>query len=411
MRILHTADWHLGDRLGRQDRTADLRTAVEQVAKYCHQEQVDLLLVAGDLFSELARPDSLRDTIRHWGATFSDFLHQGGTIITLTGNHDNEVFCRTLAEAMELAAPEAVTADGVASRGRFYLATEPTFFRLSAPNEVQFLLMPYPTLKTYVPDGEKYSSTSAQEKYQKLMDAVVERMNQLRQSPHARPNLPMVLAAHLNVEGADIGNGLFRLSSEHDVVVKFDQLASDYTYIALGHIHKPQVLAGQEHIRYSGSIECLDLGEHNDQKSVVIVDIDENGLSTPPRVLPLQTRRVRRVLVDRPAVQLPQLMQQYPTGCNDLVRLEVHYHSGEDNLEQILKDLEVIFPHYYTREWSEKLDLGPVMPLSQEEIRTLSFQDTVRQYAMEQLLDQPESERNALLERLEQLLDQEATSS
>ena len=65
MRILHTADWHLGDRMGRIDRTDDLRKAVERVAVYCEQEKVDLLLVAGDLFSELSRPDGLRDSIQH----------------------------------------------------------------------------------------------------------------------------------------------------------------------------------------------------------------------------------------------------------------------------------------------------------------------------------------------------------
>jgi len=63
MRILHTADWHLGDRLGRQDRTDDLRRAVERVAGYCTSEKVDVLLVAGDIFSELAPPEGLRTRI------------------------------------------------------------------------------------------------------------------------------------------------------------------------------------------------------------------------------------------------------------------------------------------------------------------------------------------------------------
>jgi hypothetical protein len=63
MRILHTADWHLGDRLGRIDRTEDLRRAVERVADYCKSECIDVLLVAGDLFSELARPDGLHDYV------------------------------------------------------------------------------------------------------------------------------------------------------------------------------------------------------------------------------------------------------------------------------------------------------------------------------------------------------------
>src|SRR5262245_65295479 len=90
MRILHTGDWHLADRLGRIDRTDDLRRAVERVAAYCRSEAVDLLLVAGDLFSELAGPEALRDSIRHLQEVFADFLQAGGTILTMTGNHDKE---------------------------------------------------------------------------------------------------------------------------------------------------------------------------------------------------------------------------------------------------------------------------------------------------------------------------------
>src|SRR4051794_35242928 len=105
MKLLHTADWHLGDRLGRIDRTDDLRRAVERVADYCRQEKVDVLLVAGDVFSELARPDGLREAVRHIQTTFEGFLRDGGTILAVTGNHDNENFCQTLRHAMTLAAP------------------------------------------------------------------------------------------------------------------------------------------------------------------------------------------------------------------------------------------------------------------------------------------------------------------
>src|SRR5215813_6101086 len=93
MRVLHTGDWHLADRLGRIDRTHDLRKAVERVAAYCASENVDVLLVAGDLFSELASAEALRESIRHLQETFAPFLQGGGAIITLTGNHDKENFC------------------------------------------------------------------------------------------------------------------------------------------------------------------------------------------------------------------------------------------------------------------------------------------------------------------------------
>src|SRR3954467_12811625 len=130
MRILHTADWHLGDRLGRIDRTDDLRRAVERVAGYCAEEKVDVLLVAGDLFSELAGPDSLRETVRHLQEVFSGFLRGGGTIVTLTGNHDKENFCQTLRHAMSLAAPGLGGPGERALPGRLYLATGPTLLRL-----------------------------------------------------------------------------------------------------------------------------------------------------------------------------------------------------------------------------------------------------------------------------------------
>src|SRR5438552_5031206 len=134
MRLLHTADWHLGDRLGRIDRTADLRAGVERVAAYCKSERIDVLLVAGDLFSELARPDTLRETIAHWQATFSSFLARGGTVLAITGNHDNETFCQTLRHAMALAAPVPRELGAVVPPGRFYLAADPTLLRLRDPN-------------------------------------------------------------------------------------------------------------------------------------------------------------------------------------------------------------------------------------------------------------------------------------
>ena len=56
MRILHTADWHVGRRLGRHDRIAEMREALDEVARIADEEQVDLVLVAGDVFDRAAPP-------------------------------------------------------------------------------------------------------------------------------------------------------------------------------------------------------------------------------------------------------------------------------------------------------------------------------------------------------------------
>ena len=185
MKILHTGDWHLGDRLGRIDRTDDLRRAVERVAGYCTQHQVDVLLVAGDVFSELARPDGLREAIRHVQETFQPFLREGGTILALTGNHDNETFCQTLCHAMSLAAPVADEPGTLALPGRFYLATHPTFLRLADRRDgypVQFLFLPYPTPARYLDKEEWQRYHSVEEKNQHLQTACTAALARLRAS-------------------------------------------------------------------------------------------------------------------------------------------------------------------------------------------------------------------------------------
>src|SRR5947209_2761071 len=128
MRILHTADWHLGDRLGSRgvDRTDDLRRAVERIADYCRREAIDVLLIAGDLFSDkLGLQKDLSETVRHLGDTFRPFLLGGGTILSLTGNHDKEIPAQTLRSTLALAAPEPLEPGALVTPGRLYPATGP----------------------------------------------------------------------------------------------------------------------------------------------------------------------------------------------------------------------------------------------------------------------------------------------
>ncbi len=164
MRILHTADWHLADRLKQIDRTADLERAVERVADCCQQQQVDVLLIAGDLFSELAKPQSLQSSIAHLSQTFRPFLLRGGTIVALAGNHDNDIYCETLRRAFQLAAPNAARPGDLLPTGRFYLVVRPVHFQLADREDrpVQFVCLPYPTVARYLP----HNSTGAFDTFQ-----------------------------------------------------------------------------------------------------------------------------------------------------------------------------------------------------------------------------------------------------
>jgi exonuclease SbcD len=403
MKLLHTADWHLCDRLGRIDRTDDLRRAVERIAGYCAQEQVEVLLVAGDLFSELARPDGLRDAVRHLQTVFGPFLHGGGTILTLTGNHDNENFCQTLRHAMSLAAPVDETPGTVLRPGRLYLAAEPTLVRLQARagHEVQFVLMPYPTPARYL-RGEQQRYASLEEKNQVLTQAFTHALHALRQHVNYATQVPTVVAAHLAVMGAHLG-GLFRLSEEQDVVFDVAQLPADVAYVALGHIHRAQAINGQAHVRYSGSIERMDLGEQDDHKSVVLVEIGPTGLVGTPQLRPLPSTAVYEVTILQPTEDVPHLRTTHADAQTDLVNLHITYTAGE-SLEDILRNLGEIFPRWYSRDWRERGELGPALQVGAAQ-RGLSFEETVRNYVAGELANHAEAEKAALLERLERWLN------
>jgi exonuclease SbcD len=406
MRILHTADWHLGDRLGRIDRTADLRRSVERIALYCDLEKVDVVLMAGDLFSELSRPESLRDSIEHLRQVFQDFLQRGGTFLTLTGNHDSETFCQTLRHAMALAAPQATRPGDLLSPGRFHLAAEPTFFRLAdqSGEAVQFVFLPYPTPSQYL-DAPAQRYRSIEEKNRALQAAFVNRLAELQRHPDFNPRLPTVLGGHIHVQGARLANP-FRISERESILVPDTDLPADYAYVALGHIHQPQCIRGVAHVRYSGSIERLDLGELYDEKSITIVDIGSTGRQGEPRCLPLPATPIYAVEIRNPQAELPQLRERYPDAEDALVRYRVEYRAGSDNLEQILRELDQIFPRWYDREWSEAGSLGKSCSGPEVAARSPeSVYDTVRQYLETELADHPD--HDALMRLADELLAEE----
>lgn len=392
MRLVHTADWHLGDRLGRIDRTDDLRRAVERVAAVCRDERADVLIVAGDLFSELARPDGLRDAVRHLQDTFDPFLRGGGTIVAVTGNHDNENFCQTLRHAMTLAAP------GGQGPGRLHLASEPTSLTIGG---VQFVLMPFPTPAHFLTNNPLQRYGSLAEKNQHLLAAFKAR---LRQMP-AEPEIPRVLVGHVSVSGAELSS-LFRVAETDDLVLDDPSFADGFAYVALGHIHKAQALGGREAVRYSGSIERMDLGESADRKGVVVVDLGPGGAANV-RTIPFDATPIYDVAILDPTSELPTLADRYPDHATALVNLHVRYTAGVESLETILRQLDETFPRWYARDWTETGALGPSVT-GGEASPTKGFAATVRDYLGDELANYADDDRDAILGMADELLAAEA---
>jgi hypothetical protein len=317
---------------------------------------------------------------------------------------------------MRLAAPAPVCRGDLGAAGRWYLATGPSFLRLKDADdvEVQFVLLPYPTVTRYIGKGALHFS-SIDEKKRALHAAVLRRLGEIQAHRKFSPALPCVVAAHAFVHGAVVPNR-FRISEMEDIAFRADEIPINSDYVALGHLHRPQYLRGTFHVRYSGSIERLDMGEREDSKQVVVVEIGRRGRVSEPISLPLAATTFYDISITNPERELPQLRQLYPEAAQALVRYQVKYAAGRDDLNEILAELNRIFPRWYDRSWSRSGSEGITRgrkvsgnaPVSQGDplVPTASFRDTVIQYVGHELVGRVE--RDAVLRLAEEELADES---
>jgi exonuclease SbcD len=274
MRIVHTSDWHLGARLGSQDRLDDQFARLQELCEYIDREEADLLLVAGDIFDE-HRADALARIISRLARLLTPRIEAGLSCVFIAGNHDREHVFPLLRGLQELVAPEG--------RPRVIFAERPSLVSIAGRSgeAVQLVLVPYPTAVRYGLPDQRWPSPDT--KRLALADAVRASIQELGQEARrAGPGLPTVLCGHFLVRG--VREGFYYLSEQDDIPVEPGDLPA-YAYIALGHIHKPQQV-GAPYIRYSGSLERMDRGEAQDRKQALLVVIDRGGLREV-RELPL----------------------------------------------------------------------------------------------------------------------------
>ena len=402
MKILHTADWHMNDTLGRVDRTDDILHAIEQIAAYLEEYQVDVMLVAGDLFSERSRPDAMRRAVGKIKEIFVPFLSRGGTILAISGNHDSEVFFETLRDALDLVAPGKPAAGGSThATNRLWVAPNARTITLADAHEtkVQFVLMPYPTARGYLIGADQNYAT-IEEKHRAIQNAFRNTLDYLK--TRIDESLPSVLVSHVHVRGAQ-AHTLYKVTEVEDVIFEPGDIPTGWAYAAFGHIHKPQApLAGASHIRYCGSIERLDYAERDDQKSVVLVEVGPQGRIGEPQLLPLQSTAIHRVEILDPPSEMAQLKQRYPDAATALVNYVLHWQPGRDNRDAICRELNDIFPRWYSREFVEigRGEFGGLFASSGLNLRNVPV--TVRDYLQTQL--RTHAQREAVLALAESLL-------
>lgn len=404
MKIIHTADWHLCDRLGRIDRTADLKARVECVAELCERHAVDVLLVAGDLFSEQASLDQMTDALGYLARTFRTFFDRGGTLLAVTGNHDRPGRINFLRSVMPLVAPPVSPGTRMPT-GRMYLLNGRFYGSLESRHgdAVQFVLVPYPLVSQE--DGVSPIDYRTKEEETRLLHATVAGWVQgVSSRPGFDPRLPTVLAAHLHVRGSEL-HTLYKLTDREDVLFDFADLNPGWAYAALGHIHKPQALNGAAHVRYPGSLDRLDFGETNDDHGVLLVEIDGSKPVEPVR-LPIPATPFHTIEVAEPEAELPGLADRYPDRETAIVNVTVTPPTGGLSRDEVARQVRKLFPRLHDLKWA---DAGRADdPAPTKFTPRAGFGTTVRDWLTEKLADDPD--KDAVLALAETFLTAEAES-
>jgi exonuclease SbcD len=401
MRILHTSDWHLNEKLGQIKRQEDICSRLEEIAGYLEQQKVDVMLVSGDIFSNTIRMDEVREAFKEVTRIFRPFLLRKGTIIGIGGNHDSEDLFNVVRLAMDLAVPQEGSVRAPKDPGRLYLYERSGYLTLNDPQagQVQFCLLPYPTPNRYLKD-EGIEFNTIEERNRLLHDKLRERLLRL-QTDYVQVEYPTVLVSHLHVRGNRLHN-LYHLSESRDVVFDLADLPLSWAYSAFGHIHLPQDIRGSVNARYAGSIDRFDFAEADDQKSVVVFDVGRGGLIGAPTILPLNATPLYKIEVHDPS-EIASLPDRYPDGQRAIVDYQVVYKPGDHNPDAMRDDIERMFPRWCRRSIDTENDFAPE---PDETGRVTSpaenVPERVREYLRRRLPDN--SDREELLTLAEELL-------
>ena len=316
--------------LGRQDLSDDIVQALAQIARYLDEYRVDVLLVAGDLFSERSRDEGLNRAFEQIGNLFGSFVARGGTILCVAGNHDAELKFEMLRYATQLGAGNAP--------GRFVLAGNPqsAFVDDAQGNRVQFALLPYPTPRVYLKTskGEPPLYETLEEKNQLIQARFALELDAMAHS--FDPNLPSILVSHVHVRGAQT-HSLYQVSESDDVVFEPSQIPSNWLYAAYGHIHKPGSVGGRENVRYSGSPIALDAAERFDFKSCVLFDVLDNKRISEIQLLPLDGPKIHVFDIDLERDGAETALARFVDEIKprDLVKYTLRFDASKTNRQTI----------------------------------------------------------------------------
>jgi exonuclease SbcD len=267
MKILHLSDVHLGmENYGRINPATGLSTRLEDFCATFDEaidraigEPVDAVLFAGDAYKTR---DPTPTVQREFARRIRRLADAGIPTVLLAGNHD-----------LPNAAPRASSTEifGVLGLPHVYVSRRVETLRLETRHgPLQVVTLPWITRSALLSHEDHRQRT-----LRELNEVLVSRIEQMLGDQAARlePDLPAVLLGHCHVFGAEVGAERWLAVGEDPMVSPGALRHPNFDYVALGHIHRHQQIAGEPLIAYSGSINRVDFSEEREAKGFCLVEL------------------------------------------------------------------------------------------------------------------------------------------
>jgi len=272
MKLLHTSDWHLGRTLHGHTRYDEHEAFLDWLAVLIEKENIDLLLVAGDVFDGSTPSNRAQELYYRFLCRIAASPHRH--VVVTAGNHDSPSFLNAPRELLKFL---NIHVTGCASE-----SPEDEIFVIKGPDgEPQLIVCAIPYLRDRdIRTAE--AGESVDEKEQKIIAGIRTHYRKVYEAAQAKRtllnrNVPIVATGHLYAAGGKTvdGDGVRELYIGSLLHVGTDVFPETIDYLALGHLHIPQMVGDSQFIRYSGSPLPIGFGEADQEKSVVLVDFSE----------------------------------------------------------------------------------------------------------------------------------------
>ncbi|NML69183.1 exonuclease subunit SbcD [Chryseobacterium sp. RP-3-3] len=307
MKVLHTADWHIGQLFHEYDRTYEHQQFLDWLLQTLGHESIDILLISGDVF-DISNPSAASIKMFY---TFLNKATKGNKdlqIIITAGNHDS---------ASRLEAPKPLLeSSNVHIVGWVEKDTEGNidYEKLLIPikdasgnAKIWCLAVPFLRMGDYpsIPGSENPYTEGVTALYKEAFEYA---------SQKKKEGQTMIAMGHLHTHHAEPGkmNDTERPIMGGVECIPATAFPQELKYVALGHIHKAQKVGGKEHIRYSGSPLPMSFSELNYKHQVIVFELDEDISNLKSVEIPLFVPLQRIPASHQPLHEVITLLEQLP---------------------------------------------------------------------------------------------------